>query len=145
MQLKVFLACPIDSGGTQWEISRETLINFCEELDCEVIGAGKGPNPLIPNYSPVSVCKVVMNHDLTEQRRAHVTLVATGLEEFSVGTWIEMWEAYKAGQYIILFITSNLEVESVFLKGLADVIVHDRDFDALEGCLRELQEGIRHE
>lgn len=145
MQLKVFLACSIDSGGMHWKLNRETLVKLCEDCGCEVMAAGEGQNPIISSSAPKSLCKIVMNHDLTEQRKAHVTLVATELEEFSVGTWIEMWEAYKLGQYIILFVACGFEareVRSVFLRGLADEIITDRDLDALESRLRELQEGV---
>ncbi len=141
MRLKVFLACPIDLGGDFWKLQRRDLTDLCRESGYEVISAGLGSNPIISSGASRRACKVIMNHDLTEQRKAHVTLVATELSEFSVGTWIEMWEGYRSGQFTILFVVKDLEVRSVFLKGLADEIIINDDA-AVEHCLRELQREV---
>jgi len=113
----VFLAHGIDSESDRGKGTRDCFVKLIRECGCEVVGAGISGNPIVSTNSPVSVCKAIIRHDLLEVLQAHVTLVVEDGTS-KVGTWIETWEAYKLGQYIIVFGKTN----SVFLKGIANEI-----------------------
>ena len=115
--IKVFLAHGIDSGPDRGKGTRDYFVKLIKECGCEVVGAGVAGNPIVAVDSSVGVCKAIIRHDLLEVSQAHVTLVVEdGVPK--VGTWIEAWEAYKLGQYVLVFGKTN----SVFLKGIADEI-----------------------
>ena len=133
---KVFLAGAIDEDGSLGMNVRELFGKLIEECGCEVLSAGILSNPIIPTDSPVSVCKDTMQRDLLEQSRCQATLVVVDSTP-AVGTWIEMWEAYKQGQRVIVFVRDR-KVRSVFLRGVADEIIRD-DVNKLRASLKELR------
>ena len=118
---RIFLASAIDEDESRGSRVRSYYSNLIKECGCEVLGAGIGENPIISTSSPRSVCKSIIRHDLNEQFSCHATLVVTDGKTLAVGTWIELWEAYKLGQFIILFVENSREVKSIFLKGLVDI------------------------
>ncbi|MBA7499243.1 hypothetical protein ES704_01983 [subsurface metagenome] len=123
-KLRVFIASAIDEDTTAGEGVRQRLKPLLEELGFEVLGAGIGDNPIIPTDSPRGTCKAIIRQDLIEQSSANITLVVTDARTFAIGTWIEMWEGYRQGQFVIVLAEGEAYPKSIFLKGLADIVVH---------------------
>ena len=140
MKPKVYIASAIDEDITRGKNVREHFRMLVEECGCEALGAGFAGNPIIPTESPREVCKSIIRQDLMEQGKAHVTLGITNRKTFAVGTWIEVWEGYKLGQYIIIYVYDHNEVPSIFLKGIADEIIYDRNMG--EQLLRDILESL---
>ena len=140
MKPKVFIASAIDEDITRGKNIREHFKMLIEECGCEVLGAGFADNPIIPVNSPREVCKSIIRQDLMEQGKAHVTLAITDRKTFAVGTWIEVWEGYKQGQYIIIYVYDHNEVPSIFLQGIADEIIYD--WNRGEQLLRDILESL---
>jgi len=140
MKPKVFIASAIDEDIKQGINVRNHFKILIEGCGCEVLGAGFDDNPIIPTKSPREVCKSIIRQDLMEQENAHVTLAITNRKTFAVGTWIEVWEGFKQGQYIIIYVYDHEEVPSIFLQGIADEILYD--CDAGEELLRDLLEKL---
>lgn len=101
-----------------------------------MLGAGIGRNPIIPTDSSRGTCKAIIRQDLIEQSSTNITLIATDAKTFAIGTWIEMWEAYRQGQFVIVLAEGEVCPKGIFLKGLADLVV--RTEAELISVLRDL-------
>ncbi len=141
MQITVFVAAAIDEAKRNPDQVRVAAI--VEECGCKAIGAGIGGNPIVPHSSPKSHCRAIIRQDLMELSKAHAILIVTDGKTFSVGTWVEMWEAHKQGQYIILYLCDHKSIpKSVFLRGLVDYyVVFEADLRTILIELSLLQGG----
>ena len=117
---RIFLASAIDEDENRGSRIRDYYGALIRECGCEVIGAGIAGNPIISTLSSKGVCKSIIRHDLNEQSSCHATLVITDGITLAVGTWVELWEAYKMGQYTILFVEYGGALRSIFLTGIVD-------------------------
>ena len=142
MKIKIYIASAIDEDESRGKDIRSYFGKLVEGCGCEAIGAGIGDNPVISTNSPKSVCKSIIRQDLMELEHTHAFLGVTDGKTLAVGTWVELWEAYKIGQYIILYVENSKTIRSIFLKGLVDEIIYN-DIEKLRAVIRELKENLK--
>ena len=138
---RIFLASAIDEDENRGSRIRAYYGTLIRECGCKVIGAGIAGNPIISTLSSRGVCKGIIRHDLNEQSSCHATLVITDGRTLAVGTWIELWEAYKMGQFTILFVENGGALRSIFLTGIVDSF--PKTDSELRQILIELKKALR--
>jgi len=122
MRKVLFIASAIDSLDDRGIPLKKEFQKIVEESGWEAIGAGLKNNPIIDIDTNRKRKREIISHDLEEIKRADLVLVITDLKTFTVGTWIEMWEAFKLKKKIILFSTSPEKIKNIFITALVERI-----------------------
>jgi nucleoside 2-deoxyribosyltransferase len=134
----VYYAGAIDSVKDKGRTEREYFKKIVEQCGCKMIGAGFDDNPIISSNSPLSLQKKIAANDLELLKKSDIILVVTDLSTFAVGTWIEMHEASKLGQPIIIFIKNNSKVKNIFINTYSNKIIYN-DIDELKSTLKKFR------
>ena len=138
----VFIAAAIDSLEDRGQSIRKELKEVIESCGLNVSAAGIFKNPVIDvEKSSHFLKRTIVALDIQELKKCQITLVVTDLRTFSVGTWIEMWEARQMGQYILLYITNKNKIANIFLESLVDKIIYSNE--ELEGFLKTYENNNR--
>jgi len=127
----------------------------CHKL--EVYGAGFGDSPILDGSESSIKKGAICAYDLRKLRECDVLLVVTDLEQFAAGTMMELEYARNLGIYIILFVTSKINIgkasidcgepevvtikvhhklKNIFLETYANKVIHS--MEELEDILKEL-------